>query len=151
MATDSGHNSKSQTHSGLLKCDSRPFVTAEPAHHDRVESPPRSRESDIQAVGNSSSGHVRHSPQHASSPVHVSSSEASSPGDRCLVTGLAGEVDVHVSIVSPAHPWWPSPPRLWIREVSSLFVGSRIMVAPEPVLGDALPYLSNSGIIRNVI
>ena len=47
VASDSGHNSKSQTHSVLPKCDSRPLVSAEPAHHDRVESPPRSRESDI--------------------------------------------------------------------------------------------------------
>ena len=62
-------NSPSQTHSGLPRCDSRPIVSAEPAHHDRVESPPRSHESDIQTVGNSSSGHVCHSPQHASSPV----------------------------------------------------------------------------------
>ena len=102
VASDSGHNSKSQTNSGLLKCDSRPLVSAEPAHHDRVESPPRSRESDIQTVGNSSSGQVCHSPQHASSPVHGSSSGASSTGDRCFVTGLAGEVNVHVSTVSPA-------------------------------------------------
>ena len=102
MALDSGHNCKSQTHSGLPKCDSRPLVSAEPAHHDRVESPPRSRESDIQIVGNSSSGQVCHSPQHVSSPVHGSSSGASSTGDRCFVTGLAGEVNVHVSTVSPA-------------------------------------------------
>ena len=34
MASDSGHNSKSQTHSGLPKCDSRPLVSAEPAHHE---------------------------------------------------------------------------------------------------------------------
>ena len=40
VASDSGHNSMSQTHSGLPKCDSRPLVSAEPAHHDRVESPP---------------------------------------------------------------------------------------------------------------
>ena len=63
-----------------------------------MESPLRSRESDIQTVGNSSSGHICHSPQHASSPVHVSSSGASSTG---LVTGLAGEVNVHVSTISP--------------------------------------------------
>ena len=43
------------------------------------------------------------------------------------------------------------PPRLLIGEVFSLSVGSQIMVAPGPVLADALPYLSNSGIIRNVI
>ena len=102
VASDSGHNSKSQTHSGLPKCDSRPLVLAEPAHHDRVESPPRSREFDIQTVENSSSGQVCHSPQHASSPVHGSSSEASSTGNRCFVTGLAGEVNVHVSTVYPA-------------------------------------------------
>ena len=102
VASDSGHNSKSQIHSGLPKCDSRLLVSAEPAHHDRVESPPRSRESDIQTVGNSSSGQVCHSPQHASSPVHGSSSGASST--RCFVTGLAGEVNVHVSTVSPAQP-----------------------------------------------
>ena len=71
VATDSGHNSKSQTHSRLPKCDSRLVVSAETAHHDRVESPPRSRESDIQTVGNSSNGHVCHSPQHISSPVHM--------------------------------------------------------------------------------
>ena len=99
---DSGHNSKSQTHFGLPKCDSRPLVSAEPAHHDRVESPPRSHESDFQTVGNSSSGQVCHSPQHASSPVHGSSSGATSTADRCFVTGLAGEVNVHVSTVSPA-------------------------------------------------
>ena len=102
VVSDSGHNSKSQTHSGLPKCDSRPHVSAEPAYHDRVESPPRSRESDIQTVGNSSSGQVCHSPQHASSPVHGSSSGASSTDDRCFVTGLAGEVNVHVSTISPA-------------------------------------------------
>ena len=92
VASDSGHNSKSQTPSMLPKCDSRPLVSAEPAHHDRVESPPRSRESDIQ-TGNSSSGQVCHSTQHASSPVHGSSSGALSTGDRCFVTGLAGEVE----------------------------------------------------------
>ena len=104
VVSDSGHNSKSQTYSGLPKCDSRPLVSAEPAHHDRVKSPPRSRESDIQTVGNSSSGQVCHSPQHASSPVHGSSSGsgASSTAHRCFVTGLAGVVNVHVSTISPA-------------------------------------------------
>ena len=53
-------------------------------------------------MGNSSSGHVCNSPQHASSPVYVSSSRASSIGDRYSITRLAGEDDVHVSTVSPA-------------------------------------------------
>ena len=102
LASDSGHNSKSQTHSGLPKCDSRQLVSEEPAHHDRVKSPPRSRESDIQTVGNSSSGQVCHSPQHTSTPLHVSSYGASSTGNRCFVTGLAGEINVQVFTVSPA-------------------------------------------------
>ena len=53
-------------------------------------------------MSNSSGGHVCHSPQHASSPVYVSSSGPSSTGDRCSVTRLAGAVDVHVSTISPA-------------------------------------------------
>ena len=40
VVTDSGHHSMSQIHLGLPKCDSRPVFSAEPAHHDRVESPP---------------------------------------------------------------------------------------------------------------
>ena len=101
MATDSGYSHPGQTHSGLPQCDSRPVISAEPAHHNRVESPPRNSEADIRDVGNSSSGHVCHSPQHASSPVYVSSSRAASTGDRRSVTRLAGEVDVHVSTFSP--------------------------------------------------
>ena len=151
VASDSGHNSKSQTHSGLPKCDSRPLVSAEPAHHDRVESPPRSHESDIQTVGNSSSGQVCHSPQHASSPVHGSSSGASSTGDRYFVTGLAGEVNVHVSTVSPAqqshsdtqdhpdgrgdthHPWWPSHP--WFPHLLRLSVDLSVLQRPFVTTG----------------
>ena len=83
--------------------DSRPVISAEPAHHDRVEPPPRSSESNIQTIGNSSSGHVCHSPQCTSSPVYVSSSGARSTDDRCTVTGVAGKVDIHVSTVCPAH------------------------------------------------
>ena len=57
---------------------------------------------DIHTVGNSSSGHVCHSPQYASSQVYVSSSGASSNGNRFPITGVAGEVYVHVSTVSSA-------------------------------------------------
>ena len=68
VATDLGHNSASQTHSRLPQCDSRPVISAEPAHHNRVESPPRNNESDIQTVGNYTC-----LPQSkcASSPVYV--------------------------------------------------------------------------------
>ena len=40
MATDSGYSHPGQTHSRPPKCDSRLVISAEPAHHDRVASPP---------------------------------------------------------------------------------------------------------------
>ena len=104
MAANSKYRHPGQTYSGLSKCDSRPAISAELAHHNRVESPPRNSEPNIRDVGNSSSGHVCHSPQHTFSPVYVSSSRASSTGDRCSVTRLAGEVSVHVSTIFPAQP-----------------------------------------------
>ena len=79
-------------------------------------------------MGNSSSGHVCHSPQHTSSPVYVPNSRTSSTCNRCSATRLADEVNVHVSTVSPAQqshsetmdhiggrsdinsPHWPSQP-----------------------------------------
>ena len=103
MSTVSRYSHPGQTHSRLPQCNSRPVISAEPAHHNRVESPPQSSESNILAVGNSSSEHVCHSPQRASSPVYVSSSEATTTGDRCSVTRLAVAVHVHFSTISPAH------------------------------------------------
>ena len=101
-------------------------------------------------MGNSSSGHVCHSPQHASSPVYGSDSGASSTGDRCSVTRLAGEVDVHVSTVSPCSskseikdhqegqviliaPWWPFQP--WFPHLLRLCVGhTRIILYRQDLL-----------------
>ena len=40
MSTVSRYSHPGQTHSGLPHCDSRPVISAEPAHHDRVEPPP---------------------------------------------------------------------------------------------------------------
>ena len=77
---------------------------AEAVHNNRVKSPPRNSEPNIRDVENFSIGHVCHSLQHASSPVYVSSSGALSTCDRCSVTRLAEEVDVHVSSVPPAQP-----------------------------------------------
>ena len=102
MATVSRYSHLGQTHSGLPQCNSRWVISVKPAHHNRVESPPQSSESNIQTVGDSSSGHDCHSPQHASAPVYISSSRAMSTGDRCSVTRRAGVVDVHLSTVSPA-------------------------------------------------
>ena len=57
MATISRISHPGQAHSGLPQCDtdSRPVISAEPAHHNRVEPPARSSESsNIQNVGDSS-------------------------------------------------------------------------------------------------
>ena len=89
-----------QIHSGLPQCDSGP--PSRPNQSITTERSPQNSEPILQDVGNSISGHVCHRPQHASSPVYVPSSRASSTGDRCSITRLAGEVDVHVLTLSPA-------------------------------------------------
>ena len=68
MATNSRHSHPGQTNSGLSKHDrsSRPPISAEPAHNNRVGSPPRNSDPDLWDKGNSNSGRVCHSPQHAS-------------------------------------------------------------------------------------
>ena len=102
MASNSGHIHQGQAHSGLSERDSRPPVSGKSANNDRVESEPKDHDSNFQDLGNTHSGQVCHSPHHPSSPDYVSDSRALSTGDRCSVTGLAGEVDVYVSTVSPA-------------------------------------------------
>ena len=102
MASNSGHSHQGQAHSRLSERDSRPTVSPKPTNNDRVESPSRDNDSNLQDMGNSNRGHVCHSPQHPSSPVYVSDSGALSFGSICSVTGLAGEVDVHVSTIPPA-------------------------------------------------
>ena len=96
VPTNSKYSHPGQTHSWLFKCDSGLTISAKP-----VESPPGNSEPNIRDVGNSSSGHVCHSAQYASSPVYVSSSGASSTGERCSVTRLAGRC-IHVSTIPPA-------------------------------------------------
>ena len=82
--------------------DSRPPISFQPADTDRVESPSRNREPDFRSLGNPSSGHVCNCFKLLPSSVHISDSGATSTGGGCSVSGLAGEVDVHVSSVSPA-------------------------------------------------
>ena len=59
-------------------------------------SPPQNSEPNLWDKGNSNSGHVCHSPQHASSPVYVSNSGT-------LSTRLAGEVDVGLHVFTVSH------------------------------------------------
>ena len=67
-----------------------------------MELPPGNCEPYLRDIGNSNSGHVcTGQQQHSSSPDYVSDPRASSTGDSCSVTELAGKVDVHVSTVSP--------------------------------------------------
>ena len=51
MATNLGHSHSGQTISGLSKRDSGPPILAEPAHNNRVESPPRKSEPDLRDLG----------------------------------------------------------------------------------------------------
>ena len=68
---------------------------AKSTDNDKVESPSRDRNTDLQDTGISDSGHVAtvHNTQ-LPPPVHVSDSGASSTSSRCTVTTLAGTVDV---------------------------------------------------------
>ena len=126
IATNSRLSHLGKTHSGLSKRDSRLPIMAQPAHNNRVSTLKKCP--DLQDVENSNSGHVCYSPQHASSAVQFSNSEASSTGNRCSVTRLKGEFDVHVppfpllskviqklwttqeGEVILIAPWWQSQP-----------------------------------------
>ena len=97
----SEHNSPSKTYSRLSERDSRPNQS-ESANTDRVESPPRDCEPHLRVLADTSSRHVRDCVELPPSLVHVSNSGATSPSGGCSVTGLAGEVNVHVSYIQSA-------------------------------------------------
>ena len=108
-----GSDSPSKTYSRLSEHDSRPPISSESANTDRVESPPRDREPHLRVLGNTSSRHVRDCVEFPPSLVHVSNSGATSPSGGYSVSGLAGEVNVHVSSIpsaqqshseAPVHP-----------------------------------------------
>ena len=102
VVTSSEHSCPSKAHPRLSERDSRPPISSQPADTDRVESPSRNRNSNFRSLGNPSSGHVCHCFKRPPSSVHVSDSGATSTDSGCSVSGLAGEVDVHVSSVPPA-------------------------------------------------
>ena len=113
LVRGSVHNSPSKTCSRLSKRDSRPPISSESANTDRVQSPPRDREPHLRVLGDTSSRHVRDCVELPPSLVHVSSSAATIPSSGCSVSGLAGEVNVHVSSIpsaqqshseAPVHP-----------------------------------------------
>ena len=113
LVRGSEHNSSSKTYSRLSERDSRPPISSESANIDRVEPPPRDRGTYLRALGDTRSRHVCDSVELPPSLVHVSNSGAMSPSGGCSVSGLAGEVNVHVSSVhsaqqshseAPVHP-----------------------------------------------
>ena len=98
----SEHNSPGKTHSRLSERDSRPPISSEPANTDRVVPPPQDRETYLQGLGHTRSQHVCNTVELPPSSVHVSNSGAKDPSGGCSVSGLAGEVNVHVFPIPPA-------------------------------------------------
>ena len=89
-------------HPRLSERDSRPPISSEPANTDRVVPTPRDREAYLQGLGDTRSRHVCNTVELPPSSVHVSNFGAKSPSGGCSVSGLAGEVNVHVSPIPPA-------------------------------------------------
>ena len=122
----SEHNSPGKTYSRLSERDSRPPISSQSANIDRVVPPSRDRETYLQDLGHTRNRHVRNTVELPPSSVHVSNSGAKSPSGGCSVSGLAGEVNVHVSPfpllskvmqklrstqvaeVILVAPWWPT-------------------------------------------
>ena len=98
----SEHNSPGKTHSRLSERDSRPPISSKPANTDRVVPTPRDLEPYLQGLADSRNRHVCNTVELPPSSVHVSSSGAKSPSGGCSVSGLALEVNVHVSPIPPA-------------------------------------------------
>ena len=108
LVRGSEHNSPSKAYSRLSERDRRPPISSESANIDRVVPPPRDRETYVQALGDKCLQQCR-----TPTSVHVSNSRATSPSGGCSVSGLAGEVNVHVSSIpsaqqshseAPVHP-----------------------------------------------
>ena len=102
LVRGSEHNSPGKAYSRLPERDSRPSISSESANIDRVVPPPRDRETYLKALGDTRSRHVCNSVKLPPSSVHVSNSRATSPSGGCSVSGLAGEVIVHVFSIPSA-------------------------------------------------
>ena len=96
------HNSPVKAYSRLSERDSRPPISSESANIDRVVPPPLVRGTYLQGLGHTRSRHVCNTVELPPSSVHVSNSGAKSPSGGCSVSGLAVEVNVHVSHIPPA-------------------------------------------------
>ena len=87
LVRGSEHNSPGKAYSRLCERDSRPPISSESAHTDRVVPPPRDHETYLQALGKPE---VDMFATVSNSHLHVSNSGAKSPSGGCSVSGLAG-------------------------------------------------------------
>ena len=138
LVRGSGHNSPREA-SSLSERDSRPPISSESANIDRVVPPPRDRETYLQALRDTRSRHVCNSVELAPSLVHVSNSGATSPSGGCSVSGLAGEVNVHVSSIQSAqqsHSEAPVHPGGRSNSHSPLVAETVVVSTPTSSFGD---------------
>ena len=123
----------------------------------------------------SSSGHVCHSSQLASSSVYVSRSGATSTGDLCSVTRLAGAVNVHVAALKviqklkttqegeliliapwcPSQLWFPHLLRLCVNHLDSFssvetYFHNRWQVVPSACMEALMQHYQAAGFLREV-
>ena len=101
LVRGSEHSSPGKAYSRMSERDSRPPISSESANIDRVVPSPRDSETHLQGLGHTRDRHVRDTVELPPSSVHVSNSRAKSPSGGCYVSGLAGEVNVHVSPIPP--------------------------------------------------
>ena len=91
-------------------------------------SPPRDRGTYLQGLEHTRSRHVCNTVELPPSSVHVSNSGAKSPSGGCSVSGLAGEVNVHVS---------PIPPAQQSHSEASIHSGGRVS-SRSPLVADSI-------------
>ena len=90
LVRGSEHNSPGKAYSRLSERESRPPISSEPAHTNRVVPPPRDHETHLQALGDTRSRHVCDSVELPPSSVHVSNSGAKSPSGGCSAQDWQG-------------------------------------------------------------
>ena len=145
LVRGSEHNIPSKTCSRLSERDSRPPISSESANTDRVESPARDREPHLWVFGDTSSRRVRDCVELPPSLVHASNSGATSPSGGCSVSGLAGEVNVHVSSIQSAqqsHSEAPVHPGGRSNSHGSLVTETVVVATPTSSLCGSPPVLS---------
>ena len=97
----SGHSHSGQTHSRLSKPDSGPPILVEPAHNNRVGSPPRNRDVGTPTVNMLATVHNTHLPQFRSPILEP---QAWSPLLSKVIQKPRTTQEGEVILIAP---WWP--------------------------------------------